>query len=130
MIPYQWTSAGIAITIAVAIVWLVRHNHVHARNAIWWIFLGVMIAFVGIAPGAVDSIAAMLGIHYPPTLVILVGMAILLLKLLKTDIERSKEQQQMRIVAQKIAVLEAELQSKSLDDESVEALDDESIDRP
>lgn len=121
MISYQWTSAVLAIVIAVAIIGLVRYNHLHARNAAWWLFLAVLIAFVGFAPGVVDSIARILGVNYPPTLVVLVGMAILLLKLLKTDIERSREQRQMRALAQKVAILEAKTESQTVKETSTES---------
>lgn len=113
MISHQVTSAVIAIALAGAIIWLVRHNRLHARNATWWILLAGVIAITGTVPGLVDSVAATLGIHYSPILAVLIGMAIVLLKLLNTDIERSKEQQQIRILAQKVALLEAQLESQS-----------------
>lgn len=112
MIPYYWTSAVIAITIAGAIIWLVRHNRLHPRNAVWWMCVAIVIAAVGLAPAFVDFIASELGVHYPPILAILGGMAVILIKMLRVDIERSKEQQQMRILAQKVAVLEAELRTE------------------
>lgn len=109
MIPYQWTSAIIAITLAGAIIWLVRYNQLHPRNATWWLLVALVVAVVGIVPGFVDYLARELGVHYPPTLAVLAGMAVILIKLLKTDIERSREQQQIRILAQKVAVLEEEV---------------------
>ena len=112
MIPYQWTSAFIAILIAGIIVWLVRHNQLHPRNATWWMCVALVIAVAGLVPGFVDFVALELGIHYPPILAVLGGIAVILIKLLRTDIERSKEQQQMRILAQKVAILEAELRSE------------------
>lgn len=112
MMSYQWTSAVLAITIAVTIVWLVRHNHLHARNAIWWVVVAVAVALIGSMPGFVDWVALRLGISYPPTLVVLVGLGVVVYKLLRADIERSKQQQQIRILTQKIAVLEAQICSQ------------------
>lgn len=109
MISYQWTSAVLAIGIAVTILWLVRHNHLHARNAIWWVVVAVVVALIGSLPGFVDWVALRLGISYPPILVILVGLGVVVYKLLRADIERSRQQQQIRILTQKIAVLEAHL---------------------
>lgn len=113
MMSHQVTSAVIAMALAGAIIWLVRHNRLQARSAAWWILLAGIIAVTGTVPGLVDAVAARLGIGYSPILAVLIGMAIVLLKLLKTDIERSKEQQQIRILAQKVALLEAQLGSKN-----------------
>lgn len=113
MISYQWTSAAIAIAIAATIVWLVRHNHMHARNTMWWFVVAAAVALVGSIPGLVDWIGLKLGVNYPPTLVVLVGLGVVIYKLLKTDIERSKQQQQIRILAQKVAVLETRLDSQN-----------------
>lgn len=107
MMSYQWTSAVLAIGIATAILWLVRHNHLHARNAIWWVVVAVVIALIGSLPGFVDWVALRLGISYSPILVVLLGFAVVVYKLLVADIERSRQQQQIRILTQKVAVLES-----------------------
>jgi len=109
VIPYQWTSAIIAIVLAGTIILLVRRDHLSPRNATWWIVAAMVVAVVGVTPGLVDFIAAGLGVHYPPILAVLLAMALLLVKLLRTDIALSKEQQKLRILAQKMALLEAEL---------------------
>ncbi len=106
---YQWTSAVIAITIAATIVWLVRHNHLHARNAIWWVVVAIVVALIGSLPGFVDWVAFRLGVSYPPILVVLVGLGVVVYKLLRADIERSNQQQQIRILTQKVAILESQL---------------------
>ncbi len=106
---YQWTSAVIAITIAATIVWLVRHNHLHARNAIWWVVVAVVVALIGSLPGFVDWVALRLGVSYPPILVVLAGLGVVVYKLLRADIERSNQQQQIRILTQKVAILESQL---------------------
>lgn len=107
MITYQWTSAFVAIAVAVAIIWLVRRSRLHPAFAAWWVFVAVAVAAVGMFPTSVDWLAAKLGVSYSPTLVGLIGVAVLLIKILKTDIERTKEQHKVRILAQKVAMLEA-----------------------
>lgn len=113
MVAYQWTSAGIAVLLAVAIVWLVRRSRLHPALACWWVIVAVAVAGVGIFPKAVDWVAMRLGVGYPPTLAGLVGVAVLLLKVLKTDIERTKDRHKLRLLAQRVAILEAELESSS-----------------
>lgn len=115
MMPYQWTSAAIAIIIAATIVWLVRHNHMHARNAAWWVVVAVVVALIGSMPGFVDWVALGLGISYPPILAVLLGFGVVIFKLLGADIERSKQEQRIRILTQKVAVLETQLAPRSME---------------
>ena len=108
MIAYQWISAVVTIVVAVVIIWLVRRSRLHPALATWWVLVAIAVAAVGMFPEAVDWVAARLGVGYSPTLVGLIGVAVLLIKILKTDIERTKEQHKVRILAQKVALLEAE----------------------
>lgn len=109
MIPYPWSSALIALCTAGVIVWLVRRSHLHPTNATWWLGIAAVIMILGLVPGMVDFIARLLGISYPPVLAVVGGIVVALVKLLKMDIERAREQQQLRMLAQKVSVLEAEL---------------------
>jgi len=108
VIAYQWTSAVVTILVAAVIIWLVRRNRLHPALATWWVLVAIAVVAVGIFPQAVDRVAARLGVGYSPTLVGLIGVAVLLIKILKTDIERTKEQHKIRVLAQKVALLEAE----------------------
>jgi hypothetical protein len=108
VIAYQWISAVVTIVVAVVIIWLVRRSRLHPALATWWVLVAIAVAAVGMCPEAVDWVAARLGVGYSPTLVGLIGVAVLLIKILKTDIERTKEQHKVRILAQKVALLEAE----------------------
>lgn len=113
MIAYHWTSGIIAFVLAGTIIWLVRNNRLQARTAAGWMVLALIIAATGLFPGMVDFAARVLGIHYPPTLAMLCGFAVLLVKLVKNDIERSRSQQQIRILAQKVSHLEAQLDDRN-----------------
>lgn len=108
MIAYQWTSAILAIVITVTILSLIRYNHLNPRIALWWAVLAPVIAVVGIFPELVDWIALKLGVHYPPTLVGLIGVGVILIKVLLMEIELSKERQRIRVLVQKVALLESQ----------------------
>ena len=109
MATYQITSAILGLLIAALIVWLVRRDHLHGKYALWWVFIAMGFAGIGIAPRLVDALAGTLGISYPPILVVLLGMSVLTLKLVTMDIERSKGQVKINRLAQRMAMLEAEL---------------------
>lgn len=116
MIAYQWTSAVITIVVAVVVIWLVRHSRLHPALATWWVLVATAVAGVGMFPEVVDWIATKLGVSYPPTLAGLVAIAVLLIKILKTDIERTKEQHKVRVLAQKVALLEAKQPGRVTDE--------------
>ncbi|MGH8042594.1 MAG: DUF2304 domain-containing protein, partial [Rudaea sp.] len=49
------------------------------------------------------------GIHYPPVLPIILGIGMILVRMLKMDIDRSRSERQLRRLTQKLAILEQEL---------------------
>ncbi|MEX2366693.1 MAG: DUF2304 domain-containing protein [Pseudohongiellaceae bacterium] len=108
---YQLTSAFIGLVIATSILWLVRRDHLHGRFAIWWISVGLGCALLGIFPQMIDSVALRLGVSYPPTLALVIGLSILVLKIIIMDIERSKNEIKLQRLVQRMAILENEIES-------------------
>lgn len=112
MLPYQITSAIIGLLIAGTIIWLVRRDHLHGKYALWWLLIAAAFATLGLFPRLVDAVALSLGISYPPILIVLLGIGFLVLKMVTMDIERSKGQIRLHRLAQRLAILEAELESE------------------
>jgi hypothetical protein len=110
MIPAsQLTSLGIGIGIAVSILVLVRKNHLMVSHAVWWLTVAAASMAFGAYPQLIDRIGSVLGIHYPPTLLIVIGMGFILIKMLTIDLKRSEQERQIRARTQRMAVLESEL---------------------
>jgi hypothetical protein len=57
----------------------------------------------------IDWLGRVTGINYPPVLPIVVGIGMILIRLLKMDVDRSRYERQMRRLTQKLAILEQEL---------------------
>ena len=108
---YQLTSLGIGLALAVTILVLVRRAHLHGPNALWWLALAGGIVILGTWPRATDLIAPYLGVSYPPIVVILFGLALLLIKMMSMDLQCSRQEQRIRRLAQRLAMLEAQLGS-------------------
>jgi hypothetical protein len=104
-----YTAAGLGIFIAGSILWLVRRDHMHGSHSLWWLAVAASALLVGFAPSAVDFIGALLGVNYPPMLLVIGVLAALLLKLLQLDIETSRRERRMRRLIQKMAIMELEL---------------------
>lgn len=112
MITIQLISAFLGITIAAIIIVLIRRDHLHTRHALWWLMLAINIALVGFFPNFIDQVGFWLNIKYPPTLLFILGLSMLLLKVLSLDIRQSFQEQQIRRLTQKIAILETELKQR------------------
>jgi hypothetical protein len=113
----QLTSAAISILLAGAILYLVRRDHMHGSYALWWLAIAAAILVLGVFPPVIDWLGRVSGISYPPILPIIVGIGMILIRMLRTDIDRSRQERQLRRLAQKLAILEQELATARRDAE-------------
>jgi hypothetical protein len=102
-------TGTIGLATAIAIVILIRRDHLHVRYGLWWIAAAFVFAVLGLFPGIVDYIAHRVGIAYPPVLALTLGLIVLVLKILVMDIERSRNAVKLQRLIQRLALLEAEL---------------------
>lgn len=108
MIDHQFTAMVIGLLLAAAILFLVRRDHLHGPYAYWWLFVALCAVVLAIWPQIIDRLAASAGISYPPMFAVIVAMALLLVKMLKMDIERSRQERRLRRLTQRLAMLEEE----------------------
>jgi hypothetical protein len=105
----QITSAILGIALAGAILFLVRRDHLHGPYAVWWFGVAAATLVLGTFPRIVVWLGHLTGIFYAPVLPIIIGLSLVLLRLLKLDIDRSKQERRIRRLTQKLAILEQEL---------------------
>jgi len=111
MISYQLTSIAIAIVVAAMILYLVRRNRLQGQHSLWWIGVVLIVVLLAAMPNVVDRAAILLGVSYPPTLVLVMGFAALLIKLVAMDLERSQQELRIRRLIQRLALLEEKVKS-------------------
>jgi hypothetical protein len=109
MLTGQITSAIIGVALAGAILFLVRRDHLHGPYALWWFAVAAATFALGVFPVIIAWLARTTGIGYAPVLPIVIGLSLVLIRLLKLDIDRSKQERQIRRLTQKLAILEEEL---------------------
>jgi hypothetical protein len=114
-------TGGIGLAVAGLILWLIRRDKLHVDHGLGWVIVAAGFAFLGFSPGVIDFIAHRLGIAYPPVLGLSVAIAILVVKTLLMDIERSRIDVRNRRLTQRVAMLEAELEKLRLQREAAEA---------
>ncbi len=108
MISYHLTSAILGIAFAAIVILLVRRDHLRIRYSVWWLFIAAVALLLGLFPGLVDRLGGLLGVAYPPTLLLVLGIAALLIKMLYMDIEHSRLERNLRRLTQRIAMYETE----------------------
>src|SRR4029078_8036961 len=77
--------------------------------SLWWTGVSPALRLVGVFPPVIDCLGRVTGISYPPVLPIIVGIGMILIRMLRTDIDRSRQERQLRRLAQKLEILEQEL---------------------
>lgn len=107
MIPV--ISAVIGLSVAVLIVLLIRSDRLDVTHGLGWLFAAIVMAGLGFAPAFFDNVASQLGVSYPPALAFSIGFAIIIIKLLMDDIERSRLKMRQTRLIQRMALLETEL---------------------
>jgi hypothetical protein len=109
MLTGQITSAILGVALAGAILFLVRRDHLHGPYAVWWFVIAAATFLLGVFPGIVIWLGHQTGIFYAPVLPIIIGLSLVLIRLLKLDVDRSKQERRVRRLTQKLAILEQEL---------------------
>jgi hypothetical protein len=108
MKSYYYTVLVIGIGLAGGILYLVRRDHIYIRQGAFWISIALATLGLAIFPGWIDTLGASLGIAYPPTLLFLVAIVVLLVKALLGDIAMTKMRRDVRRLNQRIALMEAD----------------------
>lgn len=116
IVPLQWTTAAIGLAIAVIILILIRSDTLHVRHSIWWLIIAAGSVFFGFFPNAMDWIGVMLGVYYPPILFLTLGLSMVLIKILTMDIERSRQERDLRRLTQRMAIFEEKIDTNKKDD--------------
>lgn len=124
LLSYQWTTAIIGFMIAVVILFLIRRDILHVKRSLWWIGIAILIVVMGFFPFTIAQFGVLLGVNYPPILILTVGMGFILIKILSMDLERSRQERTLRRLIQKIAIIEGfQEEAKAVEKEKNELRD-------
>ncbi len=115
MKTYHLTVLVLGFGLAWGILYLVRRDHLYIRQGVFWIAIAAFSLLFGAWPYLIDTLGEAFGVAYPPTLLFLVAIIVLVLKALLGDIAHTKLQRDLRRLNQRIALLEAEHPGRSDD---------------
>jgi hypothetical protein len=90
----------------VVVLELVRRRRLLERYALLWLASSVLLLSLAIWRDVLDRIAAQLGVAYPPNALFIVAFAAVLWLLLHFSVAVSRLNDQTKILAQRLAILE------------------------
>lgn len=106
MIRIQLFSFLASMALLVFIVEMVRRKRLKEQYSLLWIFGAIGLVLLSAWPGLLDKLAPLCGIAYPPAVLFLGGLFLLVLLSLHFSMVISRLSEQNRILAQKLAVIE------------------------
>lgn len=114
MLSLQITTTLLGIGLAALILHLIRRDHLYVMHGLFWVLVAGAAAFLGTWPGLIDKLATLLGISYPPALLLLLASVVLLVKALHSDMVNTRIERDVRRLNQRLALLEANLDNPEL----------------
>lgn len=97
-------ALGATVPSFILILTLVRRGALRVKYALLWIPVGVaMIAFAAV-PGLLDSLAAGLGVAYPPTVLFVLALGLLIFVCVHLSWELSRLDERVRRLAEHVAI--------------------------
>ena len=103
----QVTTALMGIGLAFVILHLIRKDHLYVMHGLFWVLVAAAAAVLGAWPGLIDKLAVLVGISYPPALLLLLASIVLLVKSLHSDMVNTRIERQQRRLNQELAILSA-----------------------
>lgn len=112
MASLQLTTTLLGFGLSAIILFLLRRDHLQLSHGLFWIVVAGFAALLGLWPGSIDYVARIAGISYPPTLLLLAAVIVLLVKALHSDIVNTRIERQVRRLNQRLAMYELEHQGR------------------
>ena len=113
-IHFHYLTASLGLVIWLVIIWLIRKDRLHVQYAFWWFVVGSAVARRGVYPYIVDWVGQLFGVSYPPVLGLVLGFCLIFVKVLINDLERSRQKVQIRVLTQKLAILEQRVEEEEI----------------
>jgi len=98
------------VTLAV-VVQMLRHRRLRERHAVWWLIGGVAALIVGLFPDLLEHAADVIGVEEPANLIFFVSIAMLVLVCIQLSSELTRQETQIRTLAEDVALLDERLTS-------------------
>jgi hypothetical protein len=98
-------SVGVSLGLLLVIIELIRRRALAERYALLWLLTGVVLTFLAVWKPGLGLLSSTLGIYYPPSALLVVGLGFILLILLHYSVIITKLADHNRLLAQRYAIL-------------------------
>jgi hypothetical protein len=103
---------GLAVVVCGLVFELVRRKRLMERYAILWLFAVATILLLALWQGLLTQVSHAVGIYYPPSALFAVAFVFVLAMLVHFSITLSRLSDQNKVLAQRVALLEHELEQR------------------
>jgi hypothetical protein len=107
----QFVSTAAAVLLLFVVLELVRRRRLLERYALLWLFAATVVLVLAAWRGALVKLAHLFGIIEPPNALFFIALAFILLLLLHFSSALSRLSDQSKVLAQRVALLDARLQA-------------------
>jgi len=104
----QWVSIAGSALLLLGVLELVRSRRLVEQYSLLWLFTAAVLLLLSCWRGLLDRLAFLVGIHYPPSALFLVGFGFFLLLLLHVSLVLSDLSERTKRLAQEVALLKEE----------------------
>ena len=118
-----------AAALLLVVLELVRRRRLLERYALLWLLSSVVLLGLAIWRGVLEEIAEAIGVAYPPNALFLIAFLFILLLLLHFSVVVSRLADQTKVLAQRLAQLEARVGERKQDEPEELLEDDDSVRR-
>lgn len=109
MISLGLFSVVVAVLMVLVIFWLLRRDRFPIMHSVWWLSVALLVLLLGFFPQLIDHAASWVGITYPPSLLFIVAILVLLIKALLEDVDVSHDRRRILDLVQKVGMLEEQV---------------------
>jgi hypothetical protein len=109
-------AAIAALILLLVILELIRSRRLQERYALLWLLTGIVIFVLAVWRGLLGQLSDLVGIAYPPSALFVLAAFFVLVVLLHYSTVISKLSDQNRILAQRLALLENQLEAERQQD--------------
>lgn len=99
-----------ALCVLAVIFWLLLTRRLREKYAVLWFIIGLAILILTVFPGLLDALAALVGVELPANLLFILALALLIGVTLHQSWELSTAEDEIRRVAEEVAILRAEIE--------------------
>ena len=106
---------------------LVRRRRLLERYALLWLFSAGVLLLLAIWRGLLADVADLLGVAYPPNALFLIAFGFVLVLLLHFSLAVSRMSDQIKVLAQRLALLDEHVRNQEQGSEAVDRTDAEAF---